>query len=114
MMGGMSEGDPQVERPQASRPKDRRAFGFGLLLLIAMGLALVRALRGPSVPDRILAGNMFGTTTVLLIAVISFEIGSRDLVDIAMIYALISFMGTIAALRFIEIEALRKKPEESR
>ena len=45
---------------------------------------------------------------------ISFEIGSRDLVDIAMIYALISFMGTIAALRFIEIEALRKKGEESR
>ena len=72
------------------------------LLLGAMALALTRALRGPTVFDRILAVNMFGTATVLMISVIGFMGTARDLVDIALIYALVSFTGTIAVLRFVE------------
>ncbi len=74
------------------------------LLLGCMGLALARALRGPTVFDRILAVNMFGTATVLMISVIGFMGTSRDLVDIALIYALVSFTGTIAVLRFVEYD----------
>jgi multicomponent Na+:H+ antiporter subunit F len=72
------------------------------LLLGTMALALIRALRGPTVFDRILAVNMFGTATVLMISVIGFMGTARDLVDIALIYALVSFTGTIAVLRFVE------------
>ena len=69
-------------------------------ILITMGLALTRAGLGPTVFDRILALNMFGTKTVLLIAVIAFFSGRPDYLDLALVYALINFVGIIAVLRF--------------
>ncbi|MGH8614733.1 MAG: monovalent cation/H+ antiporter complex subunit F [Gammaproteobacteria bacterium] len=71
-------------------------------VLIAMALTLIRALRGPTVYDRILAVNMFGTLTVLLIALSGFLKGRPDFMDIALVYALINFVGTIAVLKFSE------------
>ena len=65
-----------------------------------MALALLRALAGPSLYDRILAINAFGTATVLLIAVLGFVAGRPDFLDIALLYALINFIGTIAVLKF--------------
>jgi multicomponent Na+:H+ antiporter subunit F len=70
--------------------------------LLTMGLALARALMGPTVYDRILAANMFGTKTVLGIAVFAFMSGRTDLLDIALIYALISFVGVVAVLKLVE------------
>ena len=72
-----------------------------LAILATMVLALVRALLGPSVYDRILAVNMFGTKTVLIIAVYGFMTGRPDFLDIALVYALINFIGIIAVLRFV-------------
>ena len=69
-------------------------------VLIAMGLALIRAWAGPTVFDRILALNAFGTKTVLLIAVIGFLSGRPDFLDLALVYALMNFIGVIAVLRF--------------
>jgi multicomponent Na+:H+ antiporter subunit F len=71
-------------------------------LLLVMALALSRAFVGPTVFDRILAANMFGTKTVLLIAVIGFLFGRPEFLDIAMVYALINFIGVIGMLRLIE------------
>ena len=71
-------------------------------ILVTMGLALARALAGPTIYDRILAVNMFGTKTVLLIAVYSFMSGRSDILDIALIYALISFIGVVAVLKLVE------------
>lgn len=70
-------------------------------ILVAMALAMARALLGPTVYDRILAVNMFGTNTVLMIAVLGFMSGRPDFLDIALVYALINFIGTIAVLKFI-------------
>jgi multicomponent Na+:H+ antiporter subunit F len=67
-----------------------------------MGLALARALVGPTVYDRILAVNMFGTKTVLLIAVYAFVSGRTDILDIALVYALINFIGVVAVLKLVE------------
>ncbi len=69
-------------------------------ILITMGLALTRAALGPTVFDRILALNMFGTKIVLLIAVISFLARRPGYLDLALVYALINFIGVIAVLRF--------------
>ena len=69
-------------------------------ILVTMGLALTRAALGPTVFDRILALNMFGTKTVLLIAVISFLTERPEFVDLALLYALINFIGVIAVLKF--------------
>ncbi len=71
-----------------------------LALLVTMGLALVRAYAGPTLYDRILAVNAFGTKTVLMIAVLGFLMGRPDFLDIALVYALINFIGTIAVLKF--------------
>lgn len=69
-------------------------------LVVALLLALVRALLGPTVYDRVLAVNSFGTKTVLMIAVLGFLSGRPHFMDIALLYALINFIGTLAVLKF--------------
>lgn len=69
-------------------------------LIVTMGLALLRAILGPTVYDRVLAVNMFGTKTVLLLSVISFYFGRPDFLDLALAYALINFIGVLAVLKF--------------
>lgn len=68
-------------------------------LLVAMLLAVARAMLGPTLYDRILAVNSFGTKTVLFIAVVGFLAGRPDFLDIALVYALINFIGTVAVLK---------------
>lgn len=75
-------------------------YAFTMATLVTMGLALARAILGPSVYDRVLAVNMFGTKTVLLLAVIAFLYGRPDFLDLALAYALINFIGTLAVLEF--------------
>jgi multicomponent Na+:H+ antiporter subunit F len=82
-------------------------------IMLTMCLAIVRALLGPTVYDRIMAVNMFGTKTVLIVAVIAFITGRYDLLDIAVAYALINFIGVVAVLKFFEYgELSRGGPEE--
>ncbi len=69
-------------------------------VLLTMLLALVRAIRGPSVYDRILAVNMFATKTMLLIAVAGFLTKRPEWLDLALLYGLISFVAVLAVLRF--------------
>ncbi len=77
-----------------------------------MFLALVRALRGPTLYDRILAVNLFGTKTVLIIAVLSYLDG-RDWLDIALVYALINFLAVIAVLKLMQNRTLSQaEPRE--
>jgi multicomponent Na+:H+ antiporter subunit F len=71
-------------------------------ILVAMAMALARALLGPTVYDRVLAVNTFGTKTVLLIAALGFLTGRPEFLDLALVYALINFIGTIAVLKFFE------------
>lgn len=77
-----------------------------IAVLVTMAMALARALLGPTVYDRILAVNMFGTKTVLLIALLGFLDGRPEFLDIALVYALISFVGTIAVLKFLRYGSL--------
>ena len=73
-----------------------------IAVLITMVMAVIRAIRGPTVYDRIVAVNMFGTKTVLIIAIIAFLTERYDLLDIALVYALINFIGVVAVLKFFE------------
>ncbi len=77
-----------------------------LAILVTMCITLARALLGPTIFDRILAVNSFGTKTVLLIAVYGFLTGRPDFVDIALVYSLINYIGTIAVLKFFEYDDL--------
>mgnify|MGYP000243764589 CR=1 FL=1 len=75
-------------------------------ILATMLMALVRAFRGPSVFDRVQAVNMMGTKTVLLIAVTGFSAGRPEWLDLALLYALMNFIGMLALLRFISFGSL--------
>ena len=74
-------------------------------VLVAMILALIRAFAGPTLYDRILAVNVFGTKTVLLIAIVGFLAGRPEFLDIVMVYALMNFITVIGILRFFEYSA---------
>ncbi len=71
-------------------------------LLVAMALVMCRALLGPTAYDRVLALNNIGTMTVVLIAVLGFLSGRPDFLDLALVYTLINFIGTIAVLKYFE------------
>ncbi len=77
-------------------------------LVVAMSLMIVRAMIGPSHYDRILAANSFGTKTVLLIALMGFLFGRPDFLDIALVYALINFVTTIALMKFFRYRTLAR------
>lgn len=75
-------------------------------VMVSMLLVLIRACKGPSVFDRILAINSFGTLTVLLISVHGYLAGRPEFLDLALVYALINFIGTIAVTRFVRFQKL--------
>ena len=81
-----------------------------IAILVTMGLALLRALLGPSVYDRVLAVNMVGTKTALLLAVVAFLYGRPDFLDLALAYALINFVSVLAVLEFFQKRSEGQKP----
>jgi multicomponent Na+:H+ antiporter subunit F len=82
-------------------------------LLVCMAMTLARSILGPTVFDRILALNSFGTKTVLLIAVLGFLTGRPDFLDLALVYALMNFIGTIAVAKYTRFGDLAGMEEES-
>jgi len=83
----------------------------GAAILITMALALIRGLLGPGIFDRVLAMNIFGTKTVLLIAVVAMLYGRPDFLDLALAYALINFIGVLAILQFAQNRQARQAGE---
>lgn len=81
-------------------------------IILTMALALARAALGPTVFDRILAINMFGTKTVLLIAVLGFLTGRPDFLDLGLLYVLLNFIGVIAVLRLFTYRHFGRTPED--
>ncbi len=80
--------------------------GAAFLLLSAMAILLGRLLGGPTLYDRVLAVNSFGTKTVLFLCVFALVIGRSDGVDIAILYALMNFIATVAVLKFFRYGTL--------
>jgi multicomponent Na+:H+ antiporter subunit F len=85
-------------------------------LLVCMVMTLFRSIAGPTVFDRVLAVNSFGTKTVLLIAVYGFLTDRPDFLDLALVYALMNFIGTIAVMKFTrfgDLAGMEDEEEES-
>ncbi len=77
-----------------------------IALFVAMVLVLIRLYGGPTLYDRVLAVNSFGTHTVLFIGVLGFLTKRPEFLDIALLYALINFVGTIAILKYFRYRAI--------
>ena len=69
-------------------------------VILALTLAVVRAVRGPTVFDRVLAGNAVGTLAILLLIVVGFLTGRPEWVDIGLTYALLNLVATLAILKY--------------
>ena len=75
---------------------------FGMIFLAITALfCLIRAVLGPKLTDRIVAVNMTGVKTMLLIVMVSVFIGESYLVDVALVYALLSFLAVIVFTRYV-------------
>ena len=69
--------------------------GSLVVLAILLFLCLIRAIRGPRISDRIVAVNMMGTLIVIIICVLAFLMGEGYLVDVAIIYTMLSFLAVV-------------------
>lgn len=81
-------------------------------VLITMGVALIRAYQGPTLYDRILAVNMFGTKAIIFIAIYGFMTDRPEFLDIALVYTLLNFISILAVLKFIEFKGLNDAAAE--
>lgn len=89
-----------------------------ITLLVALALAIARAIRGPSVFDRLLAGNAVCTLAIMLLAILGFLTGRPDFLEVGLTYGVLNLMSTLAVLKFfrhgdlaydIDVEAADEK-----
>ena len=79
------------------------ATQFALLTLgVALLLAVVRLVRGPTLPDRIVAMDLIGVLVIGLIVVLAASTDVRATLDAAIVIALIGFVGTVAYATYVE------------
>lgn len=83
-----------------------------IAVLVAMALAVVRALKGPTVFDRALGGNAVGNAAIVLLALYGFLTGRPEFLDIGITYALLNIIGTLAVLKFFRYRDLGHAGEE--
>ena len=76
-------------------------------IFVSIALLLIRLFVGPSLYDRVLAVNSVGTKIVVLLALVGFMMGRPDFLDIALLYALINFVTTIAILKFFRYRSFQ-------
>ena len=74
------------------------------MLAVAAGLTFIRFAKGPTLPDRVIAIDLIGVLLVCLLVVMAGVTAQQALLDVAMVVALISFVGTVAYARYIERE----------
>jgi len=88
-----------------------------VFLAITMIICLVRAVRGPKLADRIVATNMICVKTILLIVMVAVYMGDDFLIDVALVYSLLSFLAVIVLTRFmlkVKINKERKERKENK
>ncbi|MCX8007659.1 MAG: cation:proton antiporter [Coriobacteriia bacterium] len=85
---------------------DSFLWGAATFLLAVASVCLYRAYRGPTVLDRVLAVNVIGTKTMVLLVLLAFVFDRPLYVDVALVYALLNFVTTVVATRYFETGAL--------
>ena len=87
-------------------------FVAATAVLVSLALAVLRALLGPTVFDRVLAANTVGTLAILLLAVVGFLTGRPEFLDIGILYGLLNLIGTLAVLKFFRYGDLSHSGDE--
>ena len=90
-------------------------YTVALVIIGVLVLAcLVRAIRGPRIADRVIAANMIGTLVVITICILAFMMGEGYLVDIAMIYTMLSFLAVVLLTKvYMGVYREKRRQEEA-
>ena len=80
---------------------DRFLIGAIIFLGITVLLCMIRVIKGPTKGDRIIGINVIGTKTMVIIAMVSFILKETYFIDVVIVYALISFIGSYVVSREI-------------
>ncbi len=83
-----------------------------IAVIVALILAVIRAVRGPTIFDRVLAGNAVGSLAILLLIVVGFLNGRPEWIDIGLTYALLNLIATLAILKYFRHGDLAYDPDE--
>ena len=83
-----------------------------IAIVIAHVFAVIRALKGPTVFDRLLAANTIGVAAILLLAVVGFLTGRPEFLDIGITYGLLNLIGTLAVLKYFRYGDLSHSGDE--
>lgn len=84
-------------------------IGAMVVLAVLIVLSLIRSILGPGIPDRIIAVNMTGTMIIMVIAILSVFLDENYLVDVCLIYAMISFLGVVVLCKVYTGVYLQRK-----
>ena len=80
-----------------------------LTMVVVTAVNLYRVVVGPTLFDRMLAASVIGTTNIAIIAVVGFIFERPEMfVDLAIAYALLNFIGTVAIARYLELQGSRE------
>ena len=78
-------------------------FALSAFLALLIALPLYRVIRGPTAFDRVIGAGLMGTKSILLLVLIGFAYERQDMfIDLAIAYALLNFIGTVAVGRYLE------------
>ena len=80
-----------------------------IVLAILIIVSMVRSVLGPRIADRLIAVNMTGTMIIMIIAILSVYLEENYLVDVCLIYAMISFLGVVVLCKVYTGVYLQKK-----
>ena len=76
-----------------------------LMLICAMGLTFIRLVRGPTLPDRVIALDLFAVLSTAFLTIYAIDTNQQVFLDVAIVLALIAFLGTVAFALYIERRA---------
>ena len=88
---------------------DRLLGGSVIVLAVLIILSIIRSVRVPGIADRIIAVNMIGTMIIMIIAILSVYLDENYLVDVCLIYAMLSFLGVVVLCKVYTGVYLQRK-----
>lgn len=84
-----------------------------VLFSITIAVALFRIIRGPSMPDRVVALDMIGVTLLSMIAIVSILLKTKAFLEVILILGILSFIGTIAFSKYLERGKIIERKSDS-
>lgn len=82
-------------------------LGVTLFLAFLIVISIYRALKGPTVSDRIIAINLITTLVIAIIVLLAFYFDQPSFIDVAILYAMIGFLTTVAVVKYLEKGSLK-------